>query len=145
MTNVQADGGSDIGWLLEELIKNIPHALGAVLLAGDGLMTAAYGFGRDQADKMAAIASNLYSTGRAAGTVFAGSDEVRQVMVELDGAMLFISSAGNRSVLSVLASREADPRNVGYEMSQLIKSVQPFLATPARQPATGAQGAAGLR
>lgn len=136
---------SELGWLLEELIGRVPHARSAVLLSADGLPTAACGIDRDHADQLAAIASTLFSTARAAGSRFTGSEGVRQVIAELDAALLFVSSAGDRSVLAVLAGREADARVVGYEMTQLVNSVQPFLATPARMPGTGPAGAAGKR
>jgi len=135
----------ELDWLLEDLIKRVPHAGSAVLLSADGLPTAAYGLDRDHADQLAAIASNLLSTARAAGLRFGGGDGVRQVVAELDAVLLFVSSAGDRSVLAVLAGREADARVVGYEMTQMVSSVQPFLATPARVPGTGPQGAAGPR
>jgi predicted regulator of Ras-like GTPase activity (Roadblock/LC7/MglB family) len=116
-----------------------------VLLSADGLPTGAHGLDRDHADQLAAIASNLFSTARAAGLRFGGSDGVRQVVAELEAMMLFVSSAGDRSVLAVLAGHEADARLVGYEMTQLVTSVRPFLATPVRVPAGGSQGAAGQR
>jgi predicted regulator of Ras-like GTPase activity (Roadblock/LC7/MglB family) len=137
--------GSEIDWLLGDLIGRVPHARSAVLLSADGLPTAAHGLDRDHADQLAAIASNLFSTARAAGLRFGGSDEVRQVVAELEATLLFVSSAGDRSVLAVLAGQEADARVVGYEMAQLVNSVRPFLATPVRVPDTGPQGVAGQR
>jgi predicted regulator of Ras-like GTPase activity (Roadblock/LC7/MglB family) len=65
---------------------------------------------------------------------FGGSDGVRQVVAELDDTLMFVSSAGYGSVLAVLADRETDAGVLGYEMSQLVKSVRPFLATPTRHP-----------
>jgi predicted regulator of Ras-like GTPase activity (Roadblock/LC7/MglB family) len=125
--------GSGLGWLLEDLVTRVPHTSGAVLLSADGLATAACGLGRDRADHLAVIAASLFSTGKAAGAALGGPGEVRQVAVELAGALLFVSSAGEGSVLAVTAGREADARVVGYEMTQLVKSVQPFLATLARK------------
>ena len=40
-------------------------------------------------------------------------------------------------MLTVLAGREADAGVLGYEMSQFVKGVHPFLATPARHAGTG--------
>jgi predicted regulator of Ras-like GTPase activity (Roadblock/LC7/MglB family) len=145
MSDVQSGSGSGLGFLLEGLIERVPHARSAVLLSSDGLPTAAHGHDRDSQDVLAALASSLFSTSRAAGARFTGSDHVRQVIVELDGAYLFISSAGDRSVLAVLAGQEVDVRVMGFEMAQLVASVQPFLATPARQPGAGLRGAAGQR
>ncbi|HEY1823343.1 MAG TPA: roadblock/LC7 domain-containing protein [Trebonia sp.] len=128
---------SDLGWLLRGLVERVPHTRSAVLLSADGLATAAYGLGPDPADQLSAIASGLFSLARTAAARFGGSDGVRQVVAELDDTLLFVSSAGYGSVLAVLADREADAGVLGYEMSQLVKSVRPVLATPARQRGGG--------
>ncbi|MBB4934535.1 putative regulator of Ras-like GTPase activity (Roadblock/LC7/MglB family) [Lipingzhangella halophila] len=123
---------SDLGWLLSNLVERVPHTRSTVLLSADGLTKAVYGMDTESAEQLAAIASGLFSLARGTGARFGGSDGVRQVVVELDDTMLFVSSAGFGSVLAVLAGREADAGVLGYEMSQLIKSVRPFLGTPAR-------------
>ncbi|MGH3245917.1 MAG: roadblock/LC7 domain-containing protein [Trebonia sp.] len=123
---------SDLGWLLRSLVEQVPHTRSAVLLSADGLATAAYGLGPDAADQMSAIASGLFSLARTAAVRFGGSDGVRQVVAELDDTLMFVSSAGFGSVITVLADREADAGVLGYAMSQLVKGVRPFLVTPAR-------------
>ena len=128
---------SDLGWLLRGLVERVPRTRSAVLLSADGLATAAYGLDQDPADHLSAIASGLFSLARTAAARFGGSDGVRQVVAELDDTLMFVSSAGYGSVLAVLADRETDAGVLGYEMSQLVKSVRPFLATPTRQ--TGGQ------
>jgi predicted regulator of Ras-like GTPase activity (Roadblock/LC7/MglB family) len=128
---------SDLGWLLRGLVEHVPHTRSAVLLSADGLATAAYGLEPDPADQLSAIASGLFSLARTAAVRFGGSDGVRQVVAELDDTLLFVSSAGYGSVLTVLADRETDAGVLGYEMSQLVKSVRPFLGMPARQSGGG--------
>jgi predicted regulator of Ras-like GTPase activity (Roadblock/LC7/MglB family) len=125
---------SDLGWLLRGLVERVPRTRSAVLLSADGLATAAYGLEQDPADHLSAIASGLFSLARTAAVRFGSSDGVRQVVAELDDTLMFVSSAGYGSVLAVLADRETDAGVLGYEMSQLVKSVRPFLATPTRQP-----------
>lgn len=134
MVNDVAGGKTGLGWLLENLVARVPHATSAMMLSADGLATAACGHDRDRADQLAVIAASLFSAGKAVGAVLCGSRDVRQVTVELDGPLLFVSSAGKGSLLAVTAGREADPQVVGHEMTQLVKSVQPFLAIPARLP-----------
>jgi predicted regulator of Ras-like GTPase activity (Roadblock/LC7/MglB family) len=124
---------SDLGWLLRGLVERVPHTRSAVLLSADGLAIAAHGLGPDPADQLSAIASGLFSLARTAAVRFGGSDGVRQVVAELDDTLMFVSSAGYGSVLTVLADRETDAGVLGYEMSQLVKSVRPFLVTPSRQ------------
>jgi len=122
----------DLGWLLSGLVERVPHTRSAVLLSSDGLKKAVSGLDVQSAEQLAAIASGLFSLARGTGIKFDGNDVVRQVIVELDGTVLFVASAGSGSVLAVLAGRETDAGVLGYEMSQLIKSVRPFLATASR-------------
>ena len=133
---------SDLDWLLSGLVQRVPYTRSAVLLSSDGLVKSVHGLDHDSADHMAALASGLYSLGRSAGTRFGDGGEVRQVVVELDSTLLFVSTAGSGTCLAVLAGREADAAVLGYEMAMLVKSVRPYLATPARQ-AAGATGVAG--
>ena len=128
---------SDLSWLLRSLLDRVPHSRSAVLLSADGLTTAVHGLSPDDADHLSAIASGLFSIARSAAAKFGGSDGVRQVVAELDDTLLFVSSAGFGSVLTVLADREADAGVLGYEMFQLVKSVRPFLGTTVRNSPDG--------
>jgi predicted regulator of Ras-like GTPase activity (Roadblock/LC7/MglB family) len=128
---------SNLSWLLRGLMDQVPHTRSAVLLSADGLAIAAHGLDADSADHLSAIASGMFSLARTTAVRFGGSDGVRQVVAELDDTLMFVSSAGFGSVLTVLADRETDAGVLGYEMSQLVKSVRPFLATPARQSNSG--------
>jgi predicted regulator of Ras-like GTPase activity (Roadblock/LC7/MglB family) len=123
---------SDLSWLLSNLVDRVPHTRSVVLLSSDGLKRAVSGLDVESAEQLAAIASGLFSLSRGAGLKFGGNETVRQVIVELDDTLLFVASAGSGSVLAVLAGREADAGVLGYEMSQLINSVRPFLTTPTR-------------
>ncbi|MDG9701302.1 roadblock/LC7 domain-containing protein [Streptomyces sp. DH37] len=126
---------TDLSWLLTGLVQRVPHTRSALLLSSDGLVKAAHGLDTDTADHLAALASGLYSLARSAGIRFGSGGEVRQVVVELDTALLFVSTAGSGACLAVLAESEADAAVLGYEMAMLVKSVRPYLATPARQAA----------
>jgi predicted regulator of Ras-like GTPase activity (Roadblock/LC7/MglB family) len=125
----------DLVWLLSGLIDRVPGTTSALLLSSDGLRKAAHGLDDDGADHLAAVASGLFSLARSAGHRFDGSDGVRQVVAELDESLLFVSAAGSGAVLAVLAGKAADPGVLGYEMAQMVKSVRPYLSTPARQEA----------
>ncbi|RKT07905.1 putative regulator of Ras-like GTPase activity (Roadblock/LC7/MglB family) [Streptomyces sp. 3211.6] len=130
---------SDLDWLLGGLVQRVPYTRAAVLLTNDGLVTCVHGLDSDSADHMAALASGLYSLGRSAGARFGDGAEVRQVVVELDTALVFVSAAGSGTCLAVLADREADAGVLGYEMAMLVKSVRPYLAAPPRRPVADAE------
>jgi predicted regulator of Ras-like GTPase activity (Roadblock/LC7/MglB family) len=122
----------DLSCLLSSLLDRVPHTRSAVLLSADGIPTAVYGLSPDDADHLSAIASGLFSIARSAAAKFGGSDGVRQVVAELDDTLLFVSSAGFGTALTVLADREADASVLGYEMFQLVKSARPLLGVTAR-------------
>ncbi|MFF3908535.1 roadblock/LC7 domain-containing protein [Streptomyces sp. NPDC001848] len=133
----------DLDWLLQRLVQTVPHTRSALLLSADGLRKAADGLTPDDADHMSALASGMYSLARSVGMRFGDGDDVRQVVVELDTLLLFVTSAGSGTCLAVLAGREADAAVLGYEMAMLIKSVKPYLATPARHQTPAAPGTVG--
>jgi predicted regulator of Ras-like GTPase activity (Roadblock/LC7/MglB family) len=124
----------NLSWLLSGLMQRVPHTRSALLLSADGLVKAAHGLERDQADHLAALASGIYSLARSAGKRFDSDGNVRQVVTELSTTVLYVVSAGYGAQLAVLAGREADASVLGYEMAMMVKSVQPHLAIPPRQP-----------
>ncbi|MFD7511982.1 roadblock/LC7 domain-containing protein [Streptomyces sp. NPDC059853] len=127
--------GTELSGLLTGLVDRVPHTRSAVLLSIDGLVTAAHGLEPSGAEHLAALAAGLYGLARSAGARFGDSGEVRQVVVELDRSLLFVSSAGPGACLAVVADREADAAVLGYAMAMLVKSVRPALPTAPRQPA----------
>lgn len=123
---------SDLTWLLNSLAQAVPFTRSAILLSADGLPKCFHGLDQEGADRLAALASGLCSLSRGLGTRFGSSDGVRQVVVELDDVMLFVTAAGQGSVLAVLAGKDVDAGILGYEMGQLVKRVPAHLGTPVR-------------
>jgi predicted regulator of Ras-like GTPase activity (Roadblock/LC7/MglB family) len=136
MTDDASTDDTSPEWLLAGLIDQVPGARSAVLLSSDGLVMAASGIAADDADRLASCGSAFCSIARGVGRIFSDGDTVRQVVAELDGLMLFVSDAGHNSVLAVVAGRNANPGVLGYEMAQLVKSVQPFLEAQPRMRGT---------
>ena len=89
---------------------------------------------------LAAVASGFHSLAKGAGRHF-GAGGVRQTMVEMDDAFLFVAAAGDGSCIAVLSAVTADIGLVAYEMARLVKRVGEHLYTPpraaARPPAAG--------
>ncbi|MFI1401105.1 roadblock/LC7 domain-containing protein [Streptomyces sp. NPDC020681] len=142
MTNESPAGHSpsSLEWLLTDFIARVPHTFSVVLTSSDGITKVAHGLDADQADRLSAIATSLCSLGRGVGDVCEAreshehrkSGKVRQVVVEHDLAVLFVSSAGTGTILGLLASPACDAGVVGYEIGQLVKSVSDHLATQPR-------------
>jgi len=113
----------DLAWLLENMVATVERVRHAVLLSADGLpMAASPGLRPDEMDRLAALASGVQSLARGAGQELKAG-EVRQTIIEMDLALLFIVAAGNGACMTVVADIEADAGQVAYEMTILVKRV----------------------
>src|SRR5882762_841872 len=93
--------GGGFDWLLDDLVGRVPEVRQSVLLSVDGLlMGASRGLAREDAEHLSAVASGFQSLARGAGRHFGGG-YVRQTIVEMDTAFLFVTSAGEGSCLAV--------------------------------------------
>ena len=104
----------------------------AVILSADGLAVgSSKGLSREDAEHLSAVAAGFQSLARGAGRHFGGG-EVRQTIVEMESAFLFVTAAGQGACLAVLADADADVGLVAYEMAMLVKRVGQHLSTNPR-------------
>ncbi len=95
-----------LGWLLDDLVERVPSASKAVVLSVDGLlMGSSRGLPRDEAEHMAAIAAGFQSLARGTTRHF-NAGPVRQTIVEMESAFLFVSAAGHGACLAVYADAQ---------------------------------------
>ncbi|MEV0848718.1 roadblock/LC7 domain-containing protein [Streptomyces sp. NPDC049954] len=128
-----APGGTrELNWLLDDLVARVASIRKAIVLSGDGLPTGvSEDIDREDSEHLAAVASGFHSLAKGVGRHFeAGS--VRQTIVELDEAFLFVSAAGDGSCLAVLAGSDADVGQIAYEMTLLVKRVGAHLGQAPR-------------
>ncbi|CAL9605843.1 roadblock/LC7 domain-containing protein [Streptomyces sp. enrichment culture] len=129
-----------LDWLLDDLIARVREVRDAVVLSSDGLpVGASSGLGREDAEHLAAVASGFHSLAKGTGRHF-GAGGVRQTMVELDDAFLFVVAAGDGSCLAVLSTASADIGLIAYEMARLVNRVGEHLHTPPRTAHAPAAG-----
>ena len=122
----------ELSWLLDELVGRVASIRKALVLSSDGLATgASEGLTREDAEHLAAVASGFHSLAKGVGRHFEAG-KVRQTLVELDEAFLFITAAGDGSCLAVLADADSDVGQVAYEMTLLVKRVGAHLAAAPR-------------
>ncbi|MEV0604600.1 MULTISPECIES: roadblock/LC7 domain-containing protein [Streptomyces] len=125
-------GSGELGWLLDELVGRVGSIREALILSSDGLATGASAdLPREDAEHLAAVASGFHSLAKGVGRHF-DAGQVRQTMVELDEAFLFVSAAGDGSCLAVLADADSDVGLIAYEMTLLVKRVGTHLGTAPR-------------
>jgi predicted regulator of Ras-like GTPase activity (Roadblock/LC7/MglB family) len=135
--NAQGEAGSgrDLAWLLDDLADRVEDFQKAVILSRDGLVVAASrDLSREDAEHLSALAAAVQSLARGTGEWF-GVGEVRQTIIELEHALLFVTAAGHGSCLAALCAVTADAGLIAYEMAMLVKRAGPHLAASPRFPA----------
>ncbi|MDG4859843.1 roadblock/LC7 domain-containing protein [Streptomyces sp. T-3] len=122
----------ELNWLLDDLVSRVASIRKAVVLSGDGLPTGlSQNLSREDSEHLAAVASGFHSLAKGVGRHF-DAGRVRQTVVELDDAFLFVTAAGDGSCLAVLSDADSDVGLVAYEMTLLVKRVGAHLATAPR-------------
>jgi predicted regulator of Ras-like GTPase activity (Roadblock/LC7/MglB family) len=127
-----ARNDSDIDWLVTSFVNRIPGASSAVVVSSDGLVLALSDHvPRDTADQLAAVTSGLVSlTAGAARCIEAGG--VNQVIVEMSGGYLFVTTVSDGSALAVMCDTACDIGLIGYEMSLLVDRIGQVLTPELR-------------
>jgi uncharacterized protein len=129
--------GTDLSWLLDDLVARVAQIDKAVILTRDGLVVGSSGgLAREDAEHLAAVSAGFQSLARGAGQHFGGG-MVRQTIVEMESAFLFVTAAGEGSCLAVLTPASADVGLVAYEMTVLVKRVGPHLTVSTRPVPAG--------
>jgi predicted regulator of Ras-like GTPase activity (Roadblock/LC7/MglB family) len=132
-----AGPAGDLNWLLDDLVTRVTQIDKAVILSRDGLaIGASAGLSREDAEHLSAVASGFQSLARGAGRHFGGG-QVRQIIVEMDTAFLFVTAAGEGSCLAVLSPAAADAGLIAYEMAVLVKRVGQHLSVNPRPASAG--------
>ncbi|MGH3727752.1 MAG: roadblock/LC7 domain-containing protein [Micromonosporaceae bacterium] len=122
----------DLKWLLNDLVMRVPEARDAIVLSEDGLlMASSQGLGQSDAEHLAAVASGYHGLSRSAGHLFNGGT-IRQTIVEMDAAFLFVTAAGRGACLAVISNAETDIGLIAYEMALLVQRVGASLSTSQR-------------
>ncbi|NYE46566.1 putative regulator of Ras-like GTPase activity (Roadblock/LC7/MglB family) [Spinactinospora alkalitolerans] len=129
-----SNAAGDLNWLLDDLIDRVVGADRAIVLSADGLLIGrSRNLSTEDAEHLSAVASAFQSLARGTGRQFGGG-AVRQTVVEMEYAYLFVTAAGEGACLAVLASEDADVGLVAYEMNMRIKRVGQFLSSSPRFP-----------
>ena len=75
----------------------------------------------------------MQSLARGTGRHFKGG-EVRQTIIEMEYAFLFVIAAGKGTCLAVLTSAEPNVGVIAYEMAMLVRRMGKYLASEPRFP-----------
>jgi predicted regulator of Ras-like GTPase activity (Roadblock/LC7/MglB family) len=129
MTN---PGVNELDWLLDDLLQQVNGADRAVVLSADGLLIGrSTNLTEEDGEHLSAVASAFQSLAKGTGRHFGGG-QVRQTVVEMDHAFLFVTAAGYGACLALLTSEEADMGLVAYAMNMMVKRVGVVLSSAPR-------------
>ena len=132
-----------LGWLLDNLVSRVANVSQALVLSRDGLAVArSRDMSQEQADQLSALAAGVHSLARGTGQQVGGG-EVRQTIIEMDSAFLFVMAAGRGTCIAVLAQAGANLGVMAYEMAMLVRRMGAYLTAAPRAPER--QSAAGER
>ncbi|WP_204456379.1 roadblock/LC7 domain-containing protein [Actinokineospora baliensis] len=121
-----------LNWLLDDLVRRVVGIRHSVVLSADGLLLGRSAeLSKDDSEHLSAMASAFQSLARGTGRQFGGG-QVRQTIVEMDHAFLFVTAAGRGACLAVLGEEDADVGMIAYEMNMLVKRVGAHLASAPR-------------
>lgn len=124
--------GTDLNWLMDDLIGRVKDAEHAIVLSSDGLlMASSAGLQRTDGEHLSAVASGLQSLAKGVSDHISGG-RVRQTVVEWKSQFLIVTTAGERACLAVLCNQHADIGLVAYEMAMMVARVGQYLTSGAR-------------
>ncbi|GHF51985.1 dynein regulation protein LC7 [Amycolatopsis bartoniae] len=125
-------GLNELDWLLDDLLQQVAGADRAVVLSADGLLIGrSSNLTEEDGEHLSAVASAFQSLAKGTGRHFGGG-QVRQTVVEMDHAFLFVTAAGYGACLALLTSEEADMGLVAYAMNMMVKRVGAVLSAAPR-------------
>ncbi|PRX45453.1 putative regulator of Ras-like GTPase activity (Roadblock/LC7/MglB family) [Prauserella shujinwangii] len=125
-------GVNELDWLLDDLLKQVAGADRAVVLSADGLLIGrSSNLSEADGEHLSAVASAFQSLARGTGRHFNGG-QVRQTVVEMERAFLFVTAAGSGACLALLTADNADMGMVAYAMNMLVKRVGAVLSAAPR-------------
>ena len=128
----QTDATGQLSWLLDNLVEQVEHIEQALILSRDGLVVAASrGLTREDSEHLSALAAGVQSLARGTGRHFSGG-QVRQTIIEMEHAFLFVIAAGRGTCLAVLTSADPNVGLVAYEMAVLVRRMGKHLAAEPR-------------
>ena len=118
-----SEKANNVNWLMVNFVRSTPGVDHALAVSSDGLLIAlSSSLDRGAADKLAAIITGMRSLAHgAAGELSKG--QVMQVLIEMTGGYLFVSSISGGSTLGVVTTRECDLGLVGFEITLLVERV----------------------
>jgi len=134
----------DVSRLLDDLVNRVEQAQQAVALSPDGLLLAcSKGVDHELAEQLSGLVAGLRALAVAAGQ-HAGTGRVRQIIVQMSAAFLFIAATPGGAILAALfkgdSDGDSDVDSIAYEVALFAgradRHLPAFPAPDGDQPAS---------
>ncbi|MER6330896.1 roadblock/LC7 domain-containing protein [Streptomyces sp. NPDC014983] len=126
---------TDLSWMLEDIVANVPKARHAVLLSADGLPRGATdGMAQKDVRTISAAMAGMQSLSRATSH-FAGDAPDRQwnqTIIEFSHGWIFLIGAGQGAYLAAAAAPDVDMQQISFRMHRLVARLGNNLTSPPR-------------
>ncbi|MEV8544491.1 roadblock/LC7 domain-containing protein [Streptomyces sp. NPDC051572] len=134
-----AHNAAHLGWLLDNLVTQIPEVRYAIVTSSDGLLIAkSQDLPTNDAEHTSAVVSGMSSLARGFSGRFRYGPVAHSV-IHMAEAVLFITDAGSGARLAALASKDVDLSILAFEAVTLVNQVghQHLTAAPRAQISSG--------
>ncbi|MEV7106156.1 roadblock/LC7 domain-containing protein [Streptomyces atroolivaceus] len=126
---------TDLSWMLEDIVQNVPRARHAVLLSADGLPRGSTeGLAEKEVRTISAAMAGMQSLSRATAH-FAGPETDRQwsqTIIEFSHGWSFLIGAGQGAYLAAAAAPDVDMQQISFRMHRLVARLGNNLTSPPR-------------
>ena len=127
-----SERAANVNFLVDNFVAATPGVVDAIVVSSDGLaLAASKGLDRDAVDRFSAVASGLIGLAFGVAERFGGGG-VREVVIDMENVLLFVTGISDGSLLAVVASSGADVGLVGFEMSRLVERCGDILSPELR-------------
>ena len=107
----------DVSRLLDDLVERVPQAQQAVALSPDGILLAwSKGVDHELGEQLSGVVAGLRALAVAVGQ-HAGTGRVRQIVIQMGTAFLFIAATPGGAIIAALFDAESDMDSVAYEVA----------------------------
>lgn len=114
---------TDMSWMVQDIVDNVPRARHAVVLSADGLPRGSTdGLNQKDVRTISAAMAGMQSLSRATAH-FAGPSQDRQwnqTIVEFSHGWVFLIGAGQGAYLAAAAEPDVDMQQISFRMNRLV-------------------------
>lgn len=114
---------TDLSWMLDDIVRNVPGARHAVLLSADGLPRASTdGLAEGHVHTISTAMSGIQALSRATAPFIGTAPNAAwtQTVIEFSHGWIFLIGAGQGAYLAAAAERDVNMQQISFRMHRLV-------------------------